>query len=61
MSTLPRIEVETRPRSLIVDPPFSDAEFERFCLGNDGFQIERTHEGVIHVNPPAGSENQCEQ
>jgi len=56
MSTLPRFEVDMRPRSLIVDPPMSDAEFEAFCLQNDGVQVERTREGAIRMNPPTGRE-----
>ena len=56
MSTLPRFEVDMRPRSLIVDPPMSDAEFEAFCLQNDGVQVERTSEGAIRMNPPTGRE-----
>ncbi len=56
MSTLPRFEVDMRPRNLIVDPPMSDAEFEAFCLQNDGFQVERTSEGAIRMNPPTGRE-----
>jgi len=46
--------VDMLPRSLVVDPPMSDAEFEAFCLQNDGVQVERTAEGVIRMNPPTG-------
>ena len=56
MSTLPRFEVDSRPRSLVIDPPMSDAEFEAFCLRNDGVQVERTSEGAILMNPPTGRE-----
>jgi Uma2 family endonuclease len=56
MSTLPTFEAHTLPRSLIVDPPMTDAELEAFCLENDWMQIERTHEGVIRMNPPTGGE-----
>jgi Uma2 family endonuclease len=34
----------------------TDAEFEAFCLRNDGFQVERTSEGAIRMNPPTGRE-----
>jgi Uma2 family endonuclease len=34
----------------------TDAEFEKFCLKNDGVQVERTSEGVILMNPPTGRE-----
>jgi Uma2 family endonuclease len=56
MSTLPRFEAIPLPRSLVVVPPFSDGEFEAFCLANEDVQIERTSEGVIHMNPPTGRE-----
>jgi Uma2 family endonuclease len=55
MSTLPRFESSPLPRSLAVDPPFSDAEFEVFCLKNEDLQIERTSEGAIRMNPPSGA------
>jgi Uma2 family endonuclease len=55
MSTLPRFELSASPRSLAVDPPFSDAEFEAFCLNNDDVQIERTSDGAIRINPPTGA------
>jgi Uma2 family endonuclease len=32
----------------------SDAEFEALCRENDGVQFERTKEGAIRMNPPAG-------
>jgi Uma2 family endonuclease len=32
----------------------TDAELEELCRANDIVQIERTREGVIHMNPPAG-------
>jgi Uma2 family endonuclease len=55
MSTLPRFEVSPLPRSLAVEPPFSDEEFEAFCLQNDDLRIERTSEGAIRMNPPTGA------
>jgi Uma2 family endonuclease len=56
MSTLPRFEARTQPRTLVIDPPLSDAELEAFCLKNDGVQVERTSEGVLRMNPPTGRE-----
>jgi Uma2 family endonuclease len=56
MSTLPYFDANTLPRSLVVDPPMSDTEFEAFCLKNDSIQMERTSEGVIQMNPPTGRE-----
>jgi Uma2 family endonuclease len=54
MSTLPRFETYPLPRSLAVEPPLTDAEFEAMCLKNDGIQFERTSEGAIRMNPPTG-------
>jgi Uma2 family endonuclease len=55
MSTLLPIDARITPRSLRLDPPMTDAEFEKFCFANDVARIERTREGVIQMNPPAGS------
>ena len=55
MSTLPRFELDPLPRSLAVEPPLTDAEFEAFCLKNEDFHIERTSEGAIRMNPPTGA------
>ncbi len=54
MTTLLRIETETLPRVLVLDPPISQAEFEALCRENDAVQFERTREGAIRMNPPAG-------
>ena len=54
MRTLPRFELSPLARSLAVDPPLTDAEFEALCLKNDDVQFERTSEGAIRMNPPAG-------
>jgi Uma2 family endonuclease len=43
------------PRSLAVDPPLTDAEFEALCLKNDDVQFERTSDGAIRMNPPTGA------
>jgi Uma2 family endonuclease len=56
MSTITPFEVDITPRRLVVDPPMSDAELESFCSANDLFQIERSRDGVIWMNPPAGRE-----
>lgn len=55
MSSLPRFETSSLPRSLAVEPPLTDAEFEAFCLQSEDMQIERTSEGVIRMNPPTGA------
>ena len=54
MGTLLRIDAETLPRVLVLDPPMSDTEFETLCRENDNMQFERTKEGAIRMNPPAG-------
>lgn len=43
------------PRSIVLDPPLSDEEFERLCAKNESAFLERTKEGTILVNAPAGS------
>jgi len=54
MSTM--LAIPTPPRILVFEsePPLSDEEFEKLCLANDLFRLERTKEGKIEVNPPAG-------
>ena len=54
MSALLRFELRPLPRTLTVDPTLTDAEFEALCLKNDDVQFERTSEGAIRMNPPAG-------
>ena len=54
MPTLLRIDAETLPRVLVLDPPVTDAEFEALCRENDNVQFERTKGGAIRMNPPAG-------
>ena len=53
MHTLLSIEAEL-PRSLILDPPLTDAEFEALCAANDLIYFERTREGEILMQSPAG-------
>jgi len=54
VTTLLRVDAESLPRNLTLDPPLTDAEFEALCRDNDNVQIERTREGVIRMNPPSG-------
>jgi Uma2 family endonuclease len=42
------------PRSMVLDPPLTDAEFEALCLGSEWFSFERTREGEILMHPPTG-------
>lgn len=44
------------PRSLVFDPPLSDEQFEQLSRNCDFASLERTKEGAIIVNAPAGSE-----
>ena len=53
MITLLHVEVET-PRSLVLNPPLTDAEFEALCAANDLVYFERTREGEILMHSPAG-------
>ncbi|MGB6723063.1 MAG: Uma2 family endonuclease [Terracidiphilus sp.] len=54
MTTLLRIEAETLPRVLVLDPPISDAEFEALCRESNDVRLERTKEGAVRMNPPTG-------
>jgi len=42
------------PRSIVLHPPLSDEEFERLCERCEFGSVERTREGTIIVNAPAG-------
>jgi Uma2 family endonuclease len=53
MSDLPVWVIERLPRSMVLDPPLSDEEFEEFCLNMKNVRIERTRNGVIQLRPPA--------
>jgi Uma2 family endonuclease len=55
MATLLRIDPETLPRTLVLDPPLTDSEFEALCRDNwSNIRLERTKEGVVRMNPPTG-------
>ncbi|HEV2133985.1 MAG TPA: Uma2 family endonuclease [Terracidiphilus sp.] len=55
MATVLRIDPETLPRTLALDPPVTDAEFEEMCRGNRmGIRLERTKDGVVRMNLPTG-------
>jgi Uma2 family endonuclease len=51
--TLLPIGAET-PRSLVLDPPLTDGEFEALCAANDLIFFERTREGEILMHSPTG-------
>jgi Uma2 family endonuclease len=57
MSTLLPIDALATPRRLVLDPPMTDAELFEFCQQNDILRVERTREGVIEMNAPAGGES----
>jgi len=51
----PIIEIPAEtPRSILLEPPLSDAEFEKLCEKTESAILERTKEGAILVNAPAG-------
>jgi Uma2 family endonuclease len=54
MATVLRIDPETLPRTLALDPPVTDAEFEAICRENTGIRLELTKEGIVRMNPPTG-------
>ena len=42
------------PRSVVLDPPLTDAELEALAIASDWFSLERTREGKILMHPPTG-------
>jgi len=54
MATVLRIDPETLPRTLALDPPVTEAEFGEMCRENTGIRLERTKEGTVRMNPPTG-------
>lgn len=44
------------PRSIAFDPPLTDEQFEELSMSCEFASLERTKEGAIIVNAPAGSE-----
>jgi Uma2 family endonuclease len=42
------------PRGIVLAPPLSDDEFERMCERSDFVSLERSNEGTIIANAPAG-------
>ena len=53
MDTLLPVDAET-PRSLVLNPPLTDAQFQELCAANDWFRYERTREGEILMHPSPG-------
>jgi Uma2 family endonuclease len=54
MSTF--LEIPKLPSTVVLDPPLTDEEFEKLCAVNELVKLERTREGAIIVNPPAGGD-----
>ena len=54
MSTLLRMDAETLPRTVVFTPPLTETEFEVLCRESDNIRFERTKDGTIWMNPPAG-------
>ena len=50
------LEIPTLPSTVVLDPPLTDDEFEKLCASNDFARLERTKEGKIVVNAPAGGD-----
>jgi Uma2 family endonuclease len=50
------LEIPALPsRTISLDPPLSDEEFEKLCERSESVFLERTKQGTILVNAPAGS------
>jgi Uma2 family endonuclease len=50
------LELPKAPASVVLDPPLTDEEFETLCAINKMVRLERTTEGAIIVNAPAGAD-----
>ncbi len=54
MSTILEIPIPRVRNTVVIDPPLTDEEFERMCMTAETVKLERTKDGKIVVNPPAG-------
>lgn len=54
MSTILEIPIPKIRNTVVIDPPLTDQEFERMCIASELVKLERTKEGKIVVNAPAG-------
>jgi Uma2 family endonuclease len=48
------LEIPKMPNALVIRPVLSDEDFEQLCATNADVALERTREGEIVVNAPAG-------
>lgn len=51
------LEIPKLPNSVVLDPPLTDEEFEQLSAANELVKLERSKEGKIIVNPPAGADS----
>ncbi|MBV8114972.1 MAG: Uma2 family endonuclease [Silvibacterium sp.] len=49
------LAIPALPRTLVLDPPLTDEEFEQLCMRNELARLERTKEGKIIVNALAAA------
>lgn len=49
------LEIPKVPLRMVLEPSLTDGEFEELCAANSDVALERTKEGAILVNAPAGS------
>src|ERR1700758_5031153 len=54
MSTILEIPIPKVQNTVVIDPPLTDEEFERMSMSAELVKLERTKDGKIVVNPPAG-------
>jgi len=51
----PVIEIPAEvPRSIVLNPPLSDEDFEKLCEKTESAFLERSKEGTILVDAPEG-------
>jgi len=54
MNATLHLDLKALPLSLVPQRPLSDEKFEALCLANDLLRLERTREGEVLVQAPAG-------
>ncbi|MBV8673284.1 MAG: Uma2 family endonuclease [Acidobacteriaceae bacterium] len=57
MSTILEIPIPKVQNTVVIDPPLTDEEFERMCMTAEAVKLERTKDGKIVVNAPAGGDS----
>jgi Uma2 family endonuclease len=51
--TIPVFALSSTPRTLAIEPPLTDQEFQALCFHNH-VEFERQKDGLIIMNPPTG-------